>query len=140
MSFTYLGDLSTDLDKLRFEIGDNVQGQGILPNGDNVPDETLSALLVQQGSMGAAAVRVAEVMVAHWRRMANISVGARNEELGMIADGWQKTADQLRAKYGGGPSMMVGGFRRVDGYHDMNTYSDDTAGEYVDSQIIFITG
>lgn len=137
-TITYTGALNTDLDKLRFEIGDTEQSAGILPSGANISDVTLAAILTAEGSVGAAAVRVCDAMARHWRRMANISVGSRREDLGSIADGWQKSADELRAKYGIGAAMFSASMQRDDGYHQMNEFDDGTGGEYADERIIFV--
>ena len=45
MAFTYTGDLTTDLDSLRFMIGDTVSGAGGLPDSTNIPNATLNAIL-----------------------------------------------------------------------------------------------
>jgi len=48
MAFTYLPTLATDRDQIRFDLGDTtVAPSGIMPNGDNVPDETIAALLTK---------------------------------------------------------------------------------------------
>lgn len=138
MAFTFTGNLDTDLDKLRFDVGDNISGVGIQPDNSNVPDATMNALITAEGSWESAAVRVCETMARHWRRVANISVGSRREDLGSIADGWQKSADDLRAKYGIGARMFSTSLLRNDGYHINNEFDEDAAGEYSSDRVIFI--
>lgn len=50
MAFTWVGDLSTDLDLVRFHIGDTDE------NGAWLQDETINALLTAEGSVGGAVV------------------------------------------------------------------------------------
>lgn len=50
MAFTYLGDLSTDLDKVRFHLGDTDE------SGYWLEDATITALLSSEGSVGGAVV------------------------------------------------------------------------------------
>lgn len=48
MAFTYSPTLATDRDQIRFDLGDTtIAPGGIMPNGDNVPDETIAALLTK---------------------------------------------------------------------------------------------
>lgn len=54
MTFTYLGTLATDLDKVRFHTGDTDSA------GYFLPDETITALLVSEGSVGKAVIACLE--------------------------------------------------------------------------------
>jgi hypothetical protein len=139
MAFTFTDDLSTDLARLRFAVGDNISGMGIQPDGSNVADATMNALIAAEGTWQLAAVRVCETMAQHWRRMANVTAGPINQQLGDRADGWQKSADDLRAKYGIGAAMFSVQMQRADGYHTYNEFDDgDLTGEYNPDHVIFI--
>lgn len=48
MAFTYDPTLASDRDMVRFELGDIViSPSGVMPDGTNVPDETIAALLTK---------------------------------------------------------------------------------------------
>lgn len=134
MAFTYVGDLSTDLDKLRFEIGDTVSGAGVLPDGSNIPDATLNAVLTQEGSVGLAAARVCESLARAWTKIAaSISVGSRSESNQQVAN-WTAQAEQLRQQYGQRAGTAAGlfsvGMVRGDGYHEYNEVDTGVLSEY----------
>ena len=50
MTFTWLGTLATDLDKVRFHLGDTSS------DGYWLPDETITALIASEGSVGGAVI------------------------------------------------------------------------------------
>lgn len=50
MTFTWLGTLATDLDKVRFHLGDTSS------DGYWLPDETITALVASEGSVGGAVI------------------------------------------------------------------------------------
>ena len=138
MAFTYTGALDTDLDKLRFEIGDTVSGSGVLPDGTNIPDATLTAIITAEGSVGLAAARVCESMARHWARVASsIAVGARSET-NKQAEMWRTMAQDLRLQYGGGGTqsgMFSVGMKRDDGYAEWNPVDTGIASEYSERTI-----
>lgn len=139
MAFTYIGDLSTDLDKLRFEIGDTVSGTGVLPDGSNIPDATLNAVLTQEGSVGLAAARVCESLARAWAKIAaSISVGSRSESNQQVTN-WTEQANELRKQYGQRSGTTAGlfsiGMQRDDGYAEYNPVDTGIASEYQERTI-----
>ena len=123
MAFTYYGDRSTDLDKVRFNIGDTVNGGGPLPSSGNFTDAELSALISEAGSVDAATALALDAIAVRWNLYANITVGPRREELSQIADAFRATAAQWRDDHAVHSSSSAGAryLTRVDGYS--STYS-----------------
>lgn len=119
MTFTYNGTLTTDLDKLRFYVGDIVSGSGLKPAGTNFTDEELNGLLTAEGSVPRAVAAVYEALAAMWGVEVDISVGPRSESYGQAADRYAKLALLQRAAYGRAGTVMVTRiFTRTDGYSD----------------------
>jgi hypothetical protein len=58
MAFTYLGTLATNLDKVRFYIGDTVSGTGVKPDGSNFTDAEINGVLTVAGTWSAAVVQI----------------------------------------------------------------------------------
>lgn len=133
MAFTYTGALDTDLDKLRFEIGDNVENAGVMPNGANIPDATMSAIITAEGSVGLAAARICESLARAWAKIAaSIAIGSRSESNQQSAN-WTAQAAQLRKQYGerGTTSGLFSvGMQRDDAYHENNPNDTGVTSEY----------
>lgn len=126
MTVTYVGDLSTDLDKARFYLNDTVEGSGPKPSDGNFSDAELNGLIAAEGSWQKAVAAGFETLAAAWRPLTDIRVGSRAESLSKIADGFAKDAEKWRAQYGGTASSVTSSaWTRVDGY------SDDVAADEV---------
>lgn len=119
-------DMSTDIGRVRFELGDDVEGDGVRPDSKNLTDVQIQALLDREGSAMRAVAAACEALARMWARVANISVGGRSESLGSVADQWEKRAARLRAQYGGGGGggAFSVGAKRLDGYQE---FADGTA-------------
>lgn len=114
MAFTYTGNLDTDLDRVRFEIGDTVADAGVMPNGANIPDATINALIAREGSWGAAAAAACEALARHWSKIAaSQSVGGRSES-NQQAQNFRTMAQDLRAQHGGANSGLQAGVIALD--------------------------
>ena len=126
MALTYVGDLSTDLDKVRFHIGDTAASAGPLPSAGNFTDAELNGLISLAGSVNKAVSAAMAAISTRWSSYANITVGPRKEEYAAIADAWAKRQDAWDKKYGIrlASTASSGWVTRVDGYSD-----DITAGE-----------
>jgi hypothetical protein len=141
MTFTYdraSEDAETLLiSKVRLEIDDTVEGEGVRPNGTNLSDEEIAVLLEREGDdeMRAAAA-ACELLSRAWSKIASISAGPRREEAGKIAAEFRASAVELRRQHGYGSQggMMSIGTIRVDGYSDdvASDETDATGGEYDD--------
>lgn len=121
-------DLDDDIGQLRLELGDDVSGSGVKPDGSNFTDAQLQAFLDREGSVMRALAAACENLARRWSLVANITVGPRSEQLGQIAGQWSKRGEELRDQYGG--AAISGAFAvmpaRVDGYSD----AADSATEY----------
>lgn len=118
MTVTYDGDLSTDLEKLRFYTGDTVSGSGPRPGDRNFTDAELNPLITLEGSWEKAVAAVFEALTAEWASQPDIRVGPRSESRSQPAKEFRKKAEEWRAAYGGGLTarMISVGVNRADGY------------------------
>lgn len=130
MTFTY--DLENadpgivSISKVRLEIGDTVEDDGVTPSGANLSDEELAVLLAREGGVLRAVAAACELLARQWARVANITVGPRREELGKVSEEWRKSAAEIREQYGfTAGRVTVSGLTRIDGY------SDDVASDEV---------
>lgn len=117
-------DLATDIGLMRMELGDDVQGTGVKPDGRNLSDGECQVLLTREGSVMPAVAAACELLARLWARVANISVGSRREDLAAISDQWAKQAAKLREQYGAAAGSVTAfsvGVKRQDGYADAGT-------------------
>lgn len=120
MAFTYAGDGSTDLDKVRFHVGDTTSGSGPLPSGSNFTDAELNWIISDAGSVDKAVAAALDAVSVRWSSYADITVGPRKESYSQIADTWAKRAEAWRKDHGV-HSASTAGYKwmtRVDGYSD----------------------
>lgn len=119
MTVTYVGDLSTSLDKVRFEIGDRVSGTGPRPDGTNFTDAELNALVTLDGSWQAAAAHALEVLANEWAAAAgSVGMADYREDYTARAEAYRKRAQDVRVQYGLGPTVLQPSITRVDGFSD----------------------
>lgn len=116
MAFTYVGDLSTDRDKVRFYIQDTVADSGPKPSGTNFTDAEIDGLVTAEGSWQRAVAGAYEVLASIWTKFADITAGPHRESLSQVADGYRKQAKEWRDTHGSSSRMTVGWQTRVDGY------------------------
>ncbi len=136
MTFTYT--LTTDIGKVRLELGDTVSGDGVKPKSQNLTDEEIQVLLDREGSVMGAVAAACELLARTWARFASLSAGSLRNDLGTITGQWADRAKELRAQYGGGSLAFAIDAHRDDGYHDMNPHVEDDESEYQDSRTIYI--
>ncbi|HQW34703.1 MAG TPA: hypothetical protein PL074_00280 [Thermoflexales bacterium] len=101
MAFTY--DLSTDIGKVRLELGDAAQ-PGVKPDGGNLTDEELTLWLEREGLVMRAVAAACEALSRMWASVATISVGPRKEDLGSVSKTWWDRGVSLRSQFGNTPS------------------------------------
>jgi hypothetical protein len=120
MTLTYVGDLSTDLDKVRFYIGDTATSSGPLPSAGNFTDAELNGLITTAGSVNKAVSAAMAAISARWASYANITVGPRKEEYAAIAEAWAKRQQEWNAQYGVklASTASVAYVTRIDGWSD----------------------
>ena len=131
MAFTYVGDLSTDRDKVRFYLQDTSEGSGPKPSSGSFTDAEVDGLVSAEGSWQRAVAAGLEVLAAAWAKYADLTVGPRKEALSQIAARYAKQAREWRERVGSASPVYVAGVMRVDGYSDDVTSDDvDTSSEY----------
>lgn len=121
-------ELDTPVGQVRFQLGDRIEGSGVLPNGANLADEDIEFLLTQQGSdVMRAVAAAAEIIRRSWAQAVNTTVGPMRQELEAIYKHWEAESARLLTQYGSA-TVATGAFShgaaRGDGY------SDGTASEY----------
>lgn len=127
MAFTYI--LTTDIGKLRLEIGDTspTAGQGVKPDGSYITDEELQVLLAREGSsVGRAAAAACEVLARMYARFVDVAVGPRRESLSQASKAYLEQAQELRRQFGGGSKRATaGGIIKQDGFNAGLDYASD---------------
>jgi hypothetical protein len=114
MAFTYVGDLSTDRDKVRFYIQDTVENSGPKPSDGNFTDAEIDGLLTVEGNWPQAVAAAYEVLEAAWAGYADWQAGPRRESASQIAERYGKKAEVWRDKELGGVATLT----RTDAYTD----------------------
>ena len=115
MSFSY--DVATTVGKVRMWLGDTVSGSGPKPDGTNLSDEEIAALLEQENNhIGRTVAACCEMLANAWASVATIRIGPRSEDFGAVSEGWARRARQLRAQYGGAAMVFSTSLNRNDGY------------------------
>lgn len=113
MSFTYKltsndGDESI-VAKIRLEIGDESEGKGVKPDGENFTDEELLFFYDEEdNNHGRAVAKALEVLSAQWSRAPRTMFGSLVDPR-HIAKSFRATARDLRQQHGY-TSSAVGGF------------------------------
>ncbi len=127
---TYVGDLSTDRDKVRFYLQDTV-GSGPKPSGGNFTDAEVDGLIMVEGGWQGAVGAGFEALAVAWANYADLTVGPRKESLSQIGKRYAELAEEWMKRYGSASPVYVAGVVRVDGYSDDVASDDvDTSSEY----------
>lgn len=93
MTFTYVGTLTTDLDRIRFEIQDTVASpSGVKPGGANFTDEEIEGVLTVAGSVSAAIGMLYKALWIAWARYVDTKIGPRDEKLSQVAANYKMLA------------------------------------------------
>ena len=120
MIFTYNDNLATNLDKVRFYIGDtsSATGAGIKPDGTNFSNDEINGLITIEGSWQKAVAGAYETLAAAYANLVDLTLGPRKEAFSQASDRYTKLAETWRKKYGT-TSATRAGMRhptRIDGY------------------------
>ncbi len=120
MTFTYAGTLATDLDYIRFKIGDTaVSPAGIKPLGANFTDAEITGLLAIEGTKERTVAAIYETLSIVWANYVDTKIGPRDEKLSQVSARYAQWAKEWRDEYGSGAATLGVGFvTRVDGYSD----------------------
>ena len=94
-------DLDTPIGQVRFKLGDDIEGKGVLPEGANLHDDQITALLVEESGVVMRAVAAAAALVARrWAMACSTAAGPLKSEFQQIYAQWQQQATLLAAAHG----------------------------------------
>ena len=130
MSFTYVGDLSTDLDRTRFHINDTVEDAGPRPSDGNFSDAELNGLITSEGSWQSAVGAALERLGNEWLRYPSFKADGLSLNRSDIAKGYLKQAEQWRKQFPQAVPSYVAGQINVDGYSDDVPNNDVSTDSY----------
>lgn len=118
-AFSYIGDLSTALDKVRFHLNDTDPAGGPLPQDKNFSDTELDGLISAEGSWQRAVAAGFEMLAGAWARYPDVDDGAISLRRSNISRTYAEQAAMWRRRYGQ-PTGAFGTMTptRVDGYSD----------------------
>jgi hypothetical protein len=109
MSLPFAYDPTTDLGKVRLEIGDTDQGEGVKPSGGNYSDEELQVWLTREGNVMRAAAAACEALAVTWAREVDVRLGPRSESASQASAAFAKQAARLRNLWGDTPTAASDG-------------------------------
>jgi hypothetical protein len=131
MAFTYIGDLSTDRDSVRFYLQDVTDGSGPRPGDANFSDAEIDGLISLAGSWQRAVAAALDALAVAWRRYPTFKADGLSLNRTDIANGFEAQAKEWRQMYGITTPARVAGIIRIDGYSDDIASDDvDTTSEY----------
>ena len=134
MAFTYAGTLTTNLDKIRFYLGDVTEDGGPRPSDGNFSDAEIAGLVTAEGTWQRAVAAGFERLAAEWRRYPTFKADGLSLNRSDIAKGFWEQAQDWRGKFGRTVSIKTAGQVKVDAYSDDITSDDvDTSGEFESS-------
>ena len=120
MAFTYVGDLSTDLDSARVYLQDITENSGPLPADANFSDATLNGLISSEGTWQRAVAAGFELLAAAWTRHVTFTADGLSLSRSDIADGYAEKAALWRKRWGSA-SGQIGTLDREDAYTGTTT-------------------
>ena len=120
MTLTYVGDYSTDREKVRFHIADTAASAGPRPADANYTDELLDPLISEAGTWQVAVAQMFDALASEWSQYASTQVGPRRVDYTQIAMAYAKRAKTWRDDYGIRTGVTSGSktVTRKDGYSD----------------------
>ena len=137
---TFSTTLTTDIGKIRLELGDDTSGSGVLPSGDNLTDEQIQVILDREGSVMRTVAGICELLATRYAQLADLQVGPRKESYSQVSAAYLKRAADLRSRYGDATGTDAESYAgiysvpvvRVDGYSNdvTSTELDTTGSEY----------
>lgn len=119
-TYTYTGDLLTDLDRVRFNIGDTVEDAGPKPEDGNFTDAEINGLVTIEGSWQRAVAAAFETLASLWARHTNFTAEGMSASQSDIAKQYAASAIEWRNRYGFSGTGGAGSIAviRADGYSD----------------------
>jgi len=117
---TYVGTLLTDLDRVRFAVGDTVSGSGKRPGDGNFTDDEINGLISAEGTWQRAVAACFEALAAEWSTHVTFDADGVSVSQSDIAKQHREAAKEWRGRFGvtgttaAGSSAVI----RADGYSD----------------------
>ncbi len=117
---TYVGTLLTDLDKVRFAIGDTVSGSGKRPADVNFTDAELAGIIAVEGTWQRAVAACFETLAAAWSTHQSFQAGDMQVGQTSIGIAYRAQAKDWRDRFGVTGTTAAGSsaVTRADGYSD----------------------
>ncbi|HJW83684.1 MAG TPA: hypothetical protein VJ754_05205, partial [Anaerolineae bacterium] len=125
-AFTIL--LTTDIGKVRFEIGDDVEGSGVLPDGSNFSDAQVQHALDVSGGVYAAVAHLCRSLAARWTIVPDKVItdsGALSIDRTQQVKHWRDMASEYTRKAAGGGGLVSLALDRRDAW----SVSDEVGGD-----------
>jgi len=118
MAFSYSGDLSTALERVRFYIGDTDYEAGPRPASANFSDEEIAGLIAAEVSWQRAVAGAFESLAAQWSLHVSFDADGMLSSQSDVAKAYQAQADKWRSDFGRAAKQSGGtaSALRVDGY------------------------
>ena len=116
MTVTYLDNLASDRDLVRFAIGDTVEDSGPKPEDGNYSDEEIAGLLAIEGTWQRTTAAVFENLAALWAKHVTFDADGMSANQSDVATQYRVSAQEWRQKYGGGSTSGSQAVIRADGY------------------------
>ena len=117
MSFSFNDDLSTDLDYVRFYIGDTDSSNYL------VEDATITAILSTHSNPLNAAIVICRNLTAKYSSMASQSIGSVSVSYGDISKKYQSLVVELKAMLADQAGIYAGGLSQAE--KDTDADDDD---------------
>lgn len=102
MTWTFNETLSTDLDRLRFLIGDTDA------TDQQLQDEALTFLLTEEGGLYPAAAAACRSLVAHYARRVDVSNAGASLAASQRVEHYTRLSLQYARRSAGGPAGRIG--------------------------------
>jgi hypothetical protein len=120
MALTYNGTLTTNLDRVRFYIGDQATSSGPKPAGANFTDAEITGLVTLEGSWQRTVAACFEMLAGLWAANTNFSADGVSVSQSDTAKMYAAQALDWRKRFGTASTNSVGSRAptRTDGYSD----------------------
>jgi hypothetical protein len=129
MTFTYVpSQLDTHTtSQIRLEIGDKVEGKGILPGGANLQDEEIEYYLGLSTDRAEVLYRIFTMLAGQWANQADYALGPVKESYSQVSAAFQRRADLWKTETAGMGGATSTPFIKDDGYSDDVPFGNYTA-------------
>ena len=116
MSFSYdPADLATPPNALRSDLGDTIEGSGIMPDSSNFHDEELVRFAIEEATHGRALARAVHVLAIRWTAYAGTLRTKNRTEAYEQAEQYAQRYAELVKLHGEPTNGTTGGKRYLSG-------------------------